>query len=208
MILHFIKENFIWLFIITILAGGNGFLFNSFSNKDRELIRVNGELYELLSHKIDTVYVENIITEYRDGRTIYVDVEVPIEIKIPIDVDTLSILRDYYATRIYKDTLNVTADDLTPLGWVAVTDTISENRIVGRYFSANILQRTIIDEKIVKELPKTQLWAGFTTSTNMQIGGSFSLITRNKNHIGIDLGVYEDDGLTPYVGVRYLWQIR
>ncbi len=198
-----------WILIIALLAGGNGVLFKSTSDKDRELIRVNGELYELLSTVVDTVYVENIITEYKSGETIFVEVEVPVEVLIPADIDTLSILKDYYSTRVYKDTLNLVSVDLESLGYVAVTDTISENKIIGRYFYANILERVITETTIVKELPKTELWIGLTSSTNMNIGTSFSLITKQKNHFGIDLGIYEDDGsLNPYLGFRYLWKIK
>ena len=198
-----------WILIIALLAGGNGVLFKSTSDKDRELIRVNGELYELLSTVVDTVYVENIITEYKSGETIFVEVEVPVEVLIPVDIDTLSILKDYYSTRVYKDTLNLVSIDLESLGYVAVTDTISENKIIGRYFYANILERVITETTIVKELPKTELWVGLTSSTNMNIGTSFSLITKQKNHFGIDLGIYEDDGsLNPYLGFRYLWKIK
>jgi hypothetical protein len=207
--MNFIKDNFMWILIIALLAGGNGVLFKSTSDKDRELIRVNGELYELLSTVVDTVYVENIITEYKSGETIFVEVEVPVEVLIPVDIDTLSILKDYYSTRVYKDTLNLVSIDLESLGYVAVTDTISENKIIGRYFYANILERVITETTIVKELPKTELWVGLTSSTNMNIGTSFSLITKQKNHFGIDLGIYEDDGsLNPYLGFRYLWKIK
>jgi hypothetical protein len=207
--MNFIKDNFMWILIIALLAGGNGVLFKSTSDKDKELIRVNGELYELLSTVVDTVYVENIITEYKSGETIFVEVEVPVEVLIPVDIDTLSILKDYYSTRVYKDTLNLVSTDLESLGYVAVTDTISENKIVGRYFYANILERVITETTIVKELPKTEIWAGLTSSTNMNIGTSFSLITKQKNHFGVDVGIFEDDGnLRPYLGVRYLWQIK
>lgn len=207
--MNFIKDNFMWIIIITLLAGGNGVLFKSTADKDRELIRVNGELYELLSTTVDTVYVENIITEYKSGETIFVEVEVPVEVLIPVEIDTLSILKDYYSTRVYKDTLNIVSNNLESLGYVAVTDTISENKIVGRYFYANILERTVTETTIVKELPKTEFWIGVTSSTNMNIGTSFSLITKKKNHFGVDLGIYEDNSnLNPYLGFRYLWKIK
>jgi hypothetical protein len=121
----------------------------------------------------------------------------------------LYILKDYYSTRLYKDTLNLVSTDLESLGYVAVTDTIRENKIIGRYFYANILERVITETTIVKELPKTELWIGLTSSTNMNIGTSFALITKQKNHFGVDVGIFEDDGnLRPYLGARYLWQIK
>lgn len=205
MILQFIKENFIWLFIIGLLLSSSTFFFNQNQNSTNEVIRLNNELYEVLNRTIDTVYVERVITEFRRGEDIPVEVIVPVEVEVVryMNVDTLNILRDYFTQRIYSDTLRI--DERS---YVFVRDTISQNKIINRFWEANIGETVITETVIVRELPKTELWAGFTTSTNMQIGGSFALITRNRNHIGIDLGIYEDDGLTPYVGVRYLWQIR
>lgn len=203
--LQFIKDNFIWLFIIGLLLTSSTFFFNQSKDTERELLRVNGELYEVLNRDIDTVYVEKVITEVKEGRTIYVETEVPVEVIVykDTDVDTTEILTDYFSRRIYSDTLRI--DERS---YVFVRDTISQNQIVNRYWEANIEEKVITETVIVRELPKLEIWAGFTTSTNMQIGGSFAVITPQKNHFGLDVGVYENNGLTPYIGVRYLWQIK
>ncbi len=173
-------------------------------NKDKELIVVNGKVYELLSRQVEVVEVEKIVTEYKEGKTIYVEVEVPVEVFIPIEIDTMEVLEDYYSTRIYSDTLTV-----EDLGYIAITDTVSQNKIVGRYFQANLTQRTITETITVKELPKLEIWTGFVATTNMQVGASLGVTTKRRTHLGLDIGVYVDDAvITPYVGVRYLWQIR
>lgn len=202
--MKWIQENFMWLVIIAIIATSSGFFFKSAKDAERELISVNGKYYELLSHTADTVYVDKIVTEIRKGDDIPVIVRVPVEVYIPADVDTMAILEDYYTTRIYTDTLSV-----EDLGYVSLTDTISQNRIVARYYTANISERTITETIIVKELPKFQFWGGVTTSTNMSLGGSLAMITPSQRHYGLDVGIYQgEDKLVPYVGFRYLWRIR
>jgi len=84
----------------------------------------------------DTTFVERTKIEYRKGDNINVIVEVPTF--IPADIDTTALLQDYYSKRIYLDTLNIDS-----LGYIAVTDTISENKIFGRKFEANLKEKII-----------------------------------------------------------------
>jgi hypothetical protein len=191
------------VFILSLL-GIISYLWFENENKDRELITVNGKVYELLSREVEVIEVEKVVTEYKAGNTIYVEVEVPLEIFIPADVDTMEVLKDYYTTRIYSDTLKVDS-----LGYVAIRDTISQNKIIGRWYDARITERTIRETITVKDLPKTQIWVGIGSSTNLTVAGNLSVITKKKKNIGVDVGLYlDDDKLNPYIGVRYLWQIR
>jgi hypothetical protein len=191
------------VFILSLL-GIISYLWFENENKDRELITVNGKVYELLSREVEVIEVEKVVTEYKAGNTIYVEVEVPLEIFIPADVDTMEVLKDYYTTRIYSDTLKVDS-----LGYVAIRDTISQNKIIGRWYDARITERTIRETITVKDLPKTQIWVGIGSSTNLTVAGNLSVITKRQKNIGVDIGLYlDDDNLSPYIGVRYLWQIR
>jgi len=191
------------VFILSLL-GIISYLWFENENKDRELITVNGKVYELLSREVEVIEVEKVVTEYKAGNTIYVEVEVPLEIFIPADVDTMEVLKDYYTTRIYSDTLKVDS-----LGYVAIRDTISQNKIIGRWYDARMTERTIKETITVKDLPKTQIWVGIGSSTNLTVAGNLSVITKKKKNIGVDVGLYlDDDKLNPYIGVRYLWQIR
>jgi hypothetical protein len=170
--------------------------------KDRELILVNGKLYEVLSHQVDTVTVEIIKSEYRRGRDIEVIVEVPTY--IPVDVDTASILKDYYSKRIYSDTLRIDS-----LGYVAIRDTISENRILGRFFDARINERTIRETTIVKELPKVEFYMGVAGRTDVSVGGVAFLKLPSLTQFGLEMGLStQGKGGTPYIGGMILWPIK
>ena len=188
--------------VVAVLLVSLSYLWTQKQNKDKELVLVNGKMYELLSREVEVVEVEKIVTQVKDGKTIYV--EIPVQVFVPTEVDTMEVLKDYYSTRVYSDTLRV-----EDLGYVTVVDTISQNKIVSRAFQANLIQRTITETITVKELPKFQIWTGLVATTNMQMGASLGITTKRRTHLGLDVGVYVDEAmLTPYVGVRYLWQIR
>lgn len=198
-----LKTIFKFVFIL-VLLGITTYLWVENENKDKELIVVNGKVYELLSREVEIVEVEKVVTEYKDGKTIYVEVEVPIEVFIPTEIDTMEVLKDYYIKRVYSDTLR-----LDSLGYVAIRDTISQNKIINRWFDAHIIEREITETITVKDLPKTQIWGGLTSSSNVSFGGSLSLITKNQRQIGLDGGLYlDDDKLHPYIGISYLWRIK
>ena len=188
--------------ITLLLISAIGWLFWNGENKDRELIRVNGKLYELLSHKIDTVFVETVKTEYRRGKDIEVVVEVPTY--IPADVDTLFILKDYYSKRIYSDTLRIDS-----LGYVAIRDTISQNQIVGRFFDARITERRITETTIVKELPKIEFYMGVAVRSDVSVGGVAFIKLPSLMQIGVETGLSTyGKGGTPYIGGTLLWPIK
>ncbi len=197
-------KNIISIAIIVFLIASLSYVWIQKENKEKELIVVNGKVYELLSKEVEVVEVEKIVTEFKEGKTIYVEVEVPVEVFIPTEIDTMEVLQDFYSTRVYTDTLKV-----ENLGYVAIVDTISQNKIIGRSFKANLLERTITETITVKELPRLQIWTGITASNNMQLGATIGITTKRRTHLGLDVGVHLDDVLlSPYVGVRYLWQIR
>ena len=78
-----------------------------------------------------------------------------------------------------------------------------------KHFDAHIIEREITETITVKDLPKTQIWGGLTSSSNVSFGGSLSLITKNQRQIGLDGGLYlDDDKLHPYIGISYLWRIK
>lgn len=197
-------KNIISIAIVVFLLSSLSYVWIQKENKEKELIVVNGKVYELLSKEVEVVEVEKIVTEFKEGKTIYVEVEVPVEVFIPTEIDTMEVLQDYYSTRVYSDTLRV-----ENLGYVTIVDTISQNKIIGRSFKANLLERTVTETITVKELPRLQIWTGITASNNMQLGATIGITTKRRTHLGLDVGVILDDVLlSPYVGVRYLWQIR
>ena len=178
-------------------------------------IRIDGKKYEVIKHEIDTVDVIKTKVVTKKGEDIYHEVIVEKEVQIPAVVDTAALLKDYYSKVLYKDVL-VLPDSL---GTVAVTDTISQNRILGRTFNANVTQRTIKETTIVKEPAKTQLYYGLNAGFNKEdyvsaIGGGVILKTKKDKIYQFNLGVNNrtTDGtngsFSPYVGFGTYWKIK
>jgi len=180
-------------------------------------IRIDGKKYEVLKHTIDTVEVEKIKTVTKKGEDIIhevIDVDTLV-LRELVNVDTAALLKDYLAKVIYKDTLKL--DD--GLGFVAVTDTIHKNRINGRTFTANVKERIIKEEMIVKEPARNQLYYGLNAGFNKEdyvsaIGAGLILKTKKDKIYQIGLGVNNrtvdgtNGSFSPYVGFGTYWKIK
>ena len=178
-------------------------------------IRIDGKKYEVIKHTIDTVDVVKTKVVTKKGEDIYHEVIVEKEVIIPTIIDTAALLKDYYSKVLYKDVL-VLPDSL---GTVAVTDTISQNKILGRTFNASVKQRTIKETTIVKEPAKTQLYYGLNAGFNKEdyvsaVGGGLILKTKKDKIYQFNLGVNNrtTDGtngsFSPYVGFGTYWKIK
>lgn len=144
---------------------------------------VDGKPFEKVSSKTDTFYKDTTIIRYRAGRTIIKDTT--IYVSVPANVDTASILKAYYARNVYSDTLR-----LDSLGYVAVSDTISRNSILGRTYRASLRERTIKQTTIVKEPRKGSLWFGVGFASNVTTDAS--LLYQSKKEWGLQLGATLD----------------
>ena len=178
-------------------------------------IRIEGKKYEVIKHEIDTVDVIKTKVVTKKGDDIYHETIVEKEVFIPANVDTAALLKDYYSKVLYKDVL-VLPDSL---GTVSVIDTISQNKILGRTFDAKVKERTIKETLIVKELPKTQVYYGFTGGFNKadvvsNIGGGLLVKTKKDKIYQVGVGVANrvTDGtngsLSPYIGGGVYWKIK
>ena len=203
------KSNF-FIIIILVLIGVIAFQqFTSSGDGDKPLVNVDGKNYELLKHKIDTVVVDHFKTKYVKGENIYhetiVEKEKRVEVPVYIKGDTIRIVEDYHKKILYKDKLVLDND----LGSIELTDTISMNKIIGRKWNAQIKERTITDTKIVKELPKNQVYVGVggvVGNSLVLAGPNLSLKTKKDNIYG--LNVYVDNNLNKYIGVNLAWKIK
>jgi DNA repair exonuclease SbcCD nuclease subunit len=180
-----------------------------------EIVKVDGKKYELLKHEIDTIEVVKTKVVTKKGEDIYHETIVEKEVRVPVNVDTNAILKEYYTKVLYKDVL-VLPDSL---GTVAVTDTISQNKILGRTFNANVKQRTIKETTIVKELPKTKVFygleGGFNKADFVSSVGAGVLINTKKDKIyQLGLGVTNqttdgiNGGFSPYIRGGVYWKIK
>ena len=176
---------------------------------------IAGKAYEVIKHDIDTVDIVKTKVVTKKGEDIYHETIVEKEVIIPAVIDTMALLKDYYSKVLYKDTL-ILPDSL---GIVALNDTISQNKILGRTFNASVKQRTIKETTIVKELPKTKLFygleGGFNKADFVSSVGAGVLINTKKDKIyQLGLGVTNQTtdgttgGFTPYVRGGVYWKLK
>jgi hypothetical protein len=189
--------------------------FNPGGKMPGRTVRIDGKKYEVIKHDIDTFEVVKTKVVTKKGEDIYHETIVEKEVVIPAIVDTQALLKDYYSKVLYKDVL-VLPDSL---GTVAVTDTISQNKILGRTFDAKVKQREIKETLIVKELPKTQVYYGFNGGFNKSdvvsnIGAGVIVKTKKDKIYQLGAGVANrvTDGtngsLSPYIGAGVYWKIK
>lgn len=176
-----------------------------------ETTKIGGKRYEIIKHKIDTFEVVKTKTVVKKGKDIYHDTT--IYVNLPKDpIDTMSILKNYYSKNVYKDTLLLTDS----LGYVTVLDTISKNTISHRTYDYKVKQRTIHDQKILKELPKNQVYYGFMLGFGKPqpinaVGGSLILKTKNEKMYQVGLGLTNhpnSSNLQPFVNSGIYWKIK
>jgi hypothetical protein len=176
-------------------------------------VYIEGKAYEVIKHEIDTIDIVKTKVVTKKGEDIYH--ETIKEVIIPTIVDTQALLQDFFAKNVYKDTLQLPDS----LGTIAMIDTITQNKILGRTFNASVKQRTIKETMIVKELPKTQVYYGLTGGFNKEdvvsnIGAGLLIKTKKDKIYNLGIGVANrvTDGtngtLSPYIGAGVYWKIK
>jgi hypothetical protein len=145
--------------------------------------------------KIDTIVNVKNIVKYKKGNDIPFVVLDTI-VKIDAVHDTAYIVKDYKEVKSYADTLKIDS-----LQYVYVTDTISQNKILGRGYGGHFVERTIKIETTKVLPPKFAVyWGvlgdyrefdkkvgfGFGLAFKMPKNGLFTLsATTNQYSIGI-----------------------
>ena len=145
----------------------------------------------------DTVYQEKTFTKYIKGKSIPFVVLDTIY-KIDEVHDTITIISDYSRVYSYSDTIRIDS-----LGYAYIQDTISQNKIQGRGFSANFNLPTITVTKLIEPKRKNELYLGFIgdlrhDNKQIGIGGSIALKTAkntlfvaNATMNGYSIGYYK-----------------
>ena len=203
-----LKTLLILLLIIVIVlmraCGGDGE-----STKPGQTVYVQGKPYEVIKHVRDTVYVDKKTVITKSGKDIYHDV--PVYIEVPKKIDTAQILKEYYSSVTYKDTLKLNDN----LGEIKITDVISKNKIESRTFVADVKERTIIDTLILKEKLKRQLYFGINSSFNKidvvsSVGAGFMYKDKKDKVFTLGVGLQQaaPNTLTPYLQGGLYWKIK
>ena len=122
---------------------------------------------------------------------------------IPADIDTLSILKDYYAKYFYTDTLS-----LDSLGSIVINDTISRNSILFREIQPNVLIPTTTVTNTVF-INNREFYVGFglkgRTDQINYLGGELLYRTKNKQVYGAGVGLNQD--FQPILGFSMYWKL-
>lgn len=173
--------------------------------KPGKTIDIEGKKYEVVKHDIDTFIQKHETVVYKKGKDVYHDTT--IYVPTPISFDTVQVVNDYYAKRVYIDTLKL-ADSL---GYIVVNDTISQNSLLGRLWNAQVNKTTIKETLIVKELPKNQVYiglvGGFDKETVVNFAGpSIMLKTKTDKVYSIGVG-YSAAKVVSIQGGLY-WKIK
>jgi hypothetical protein len=172
---------------------------------DPKIIKIDGKKYEVVKHTVDTLIVPVTQTEYRDGKTIYVDSVIYVD--VPAKVDTNSILKDYFSKVVYVDTLKLKDS----LGYVSLRDTITKNSILNRVFDAKINKTTIRETLFVKEPPINEFYlggvAGFDKTNIVNfLGPNLTIKTKKEKMFTFGVGYGLNRNITIQAGM--LWKIK
>ena len=124
----------------------------------------------------DTVYQQKTFTKFIKGNSIPFVILDTIFLTDTIK-DTITIVKDYNQVKVYSDTMRIDS-----LGYAYIQDTISQNKIQGRGFSANFNLPTITITKLIEQKSKNQLYLGFIgdlkhSNGQIGIGGTIALKT-------------------------------
>lgn len=171
-----------------------------------------------VTHKVDTVYQEvkvEVPKYVPKWRTRIDTVEVKIEGENGEPIDTVSILKDYYAKYQVIDTLNLPYPDSVnkTFGYGVVTDIVSKNAIFERSVVWNYRIPIVTHTITVHPKPKAQLYVGATANVNrVEILSAVSgalLYKTKKEHIYIaNIGVANNGlGAQPFIGGGIAWKI-
>jgi hypothetical protein len=124
--------------------------------------------------KKDTLYKHDTLLKYKKGNDIpFVVLDTLYQINEIQVHDTTYIVNDYNKVKVYSDTLRINADNS-----VYIQDTITQNKIIGRLYKANLTEKTIVVTNDIYHKPKNELYVGL-------IGD----LRRFDNKIGVGVGL-------------------
>jgi hypothetical protein len=179
--------------------------------------------YNILPNRV-SYEIKTDSIPYAVHDTVEVEVEVPYEVEVEVEklvevpvnqlVDTLGILKIYYAKNTFPNTLTLP----NGVGTISLVDTISQNKVIGRSFTTNIKQKIVKEIIIEKEEPKTKYYGGFNFGMNSadfvsHISTGVMIKTKKEKIYSLNIGVTNRtiDGtsgtFTPYIGMGTYWKI-
>lgn len=182
---------------------------NQSNSNSKDTIVIDKKRYEVKKKSTGVTYKPHTFTEYRSTNDVYtfiVDYDTSIQYK---DVDTAAILRDYFAKVVVIDTLKLKDS----LGYIAITDTLSKNRLEWRTYVASINQKIINDTIWISPKDVGALYFGINGGfTKNQLPGTIgiSLVynTPKSRMYGIGIGLQNGPTIAPYVNGSFYWKLK
>ena len=150
--------------------------------------------------KYDTITIDKKVYVPKWKTKIVTQVD---SILVNTPIDTLEVLKDYYAKNVFVDEIQ-----LDSLGFVTITDTIWKNTLFNRQVSSDIIIPTTTVTQ-TKYINQREFYVGFglngTTSQFNYVGGSLLYRTRKKQAFGLGIGL--NDQFQPIISTQFLWKL-
>jgi hypothetical protein len=174
-------KNLLIVVLVVFLLFQRGCSSNSDGVEPKIITKVETKWDTITINKIEYVpkWVEKIVTIYENDTIV-----------INTPIDTLEVLKEYYAKNVYVDKIV-----LDSLGIVTITDTISQNKIFSRSIVSDILIPTTTITSDIYINNREFYWglnvAGRSSQINY-LGGGLLYKSKRKNIYGLGIGVNEN----------------
>lgn len=157
-----------------------------------------GDISTTTITKIDTFYKHDTLRKYKKGDLIpFVVLDTLYLIDSMVIHDTPKMVNDYLSVKAYSDTLRIDTNNS-----VYIKDTISQNKIIGRSYFANLTQKTIVIDNTKTIKPKNELFIGLIGDLRrfdqkVGVGVGINYKKQNESYIlnfttnQISLGLYK-----------------
>ena len=184
------------------------------------LIFLKGDNRTLIKQVIKEVPGETIhdtisqeVPIYIEGEDIYHDTT--IYVPTLVQVDTLEILKEFYTKMINMDTIKLNNNQ----GFIYLSDSISQNKIVSRNWSSSIKPKIVREPAPLPPPVRNQMFIGVDGSWSQKdwvnsLGMGLILKTKKDNlyHVGLGVANRTTDGIsgefTPYLNGGVYWKIK
>ena len=187
-------KNLLIVVLVVFLLFQRGCSSNSGGVEPKIITKVETKWDTITINKIEYVpkWVEKIVTIYENDTIV-----------INTPIDTLEVLKEYYAKNVYVDKII-----LDSLGIVTITDTISQNKIFSRSIVSDILIPTTTITSDIYINNREFYWglnvAGRSSQINY-LGGGLLYKSKRKNIYGLGVGVNEN--FQPIISGSYYMKI-
>lgn len=150
--------------------------------------------------KYDTITIDKKVYVPKWKTKIVTQVD---SILVNTPIDTLEVLKDYYAKNVFVDKI-----ELDSLGFVTITDTIWKNTLFNRQVNSDIIIPTTTVTQTEYINPR-EFYVGFglngTSKQFNYVGGSILYRTRKKQAFGLGIGL--NDQFQPIISTQFLWKL-